>query len=719
MNNFLASLKMKFEPAISWHKAVTDKAWLAPVKGKNHLIFAMIMIALAVFASAHMRHWQFDQWNSERDSYFLGDTPLFTTTDASYFLNGAKSIKETGKSNSFSALRQYPANRDQPENTDHSLFAEPLLSVMLAYLAPDASQESLLKTGNKMLPWTAAFTAICIVLAFGAAGFWAVGAVAAIGGSLSMSYLVRSSAGRIDTDQLNLGFFYLVTALVIWAAKIRPIGLAIGVVIIAGLTNNLYSWWWSKDILSWGFLGGLVWLSFAIHGDWRRTAGLAALFIVTSGTFWSGGGVSVSGFVGDGANIGDLILPNTYSTITELAKIPIGEVLYSLTGDVWIGIIALIGLAAWAFVHPVIAIVFLPALMLAVLNTVFGNRVIFFSAPLFWFGVGWVILTSGRFLADKFLAGANNADTLSDKSQKVQVLASAIGIIIGLSIAYLSSGNPITRPYVPQTSFSVPVVDGFKRVGDYAAEQAASGQSKKDPVIATWWDYGYAATLFSNAATLHDGGSQRGLPTHMFARALLSGSQYETARIIKFMANEEPEALAAKGASNERINQAFIDGPRQDTADIYLVLTLQMARWMSSISSLGMWDVTTGQPINVGGGSNVLSYQRLRCNGSSAAVTCNGQLYDFSKGTIDGQKALAGAVQTNNGRVGPRANYDVKSGFYVQLHSINDRPFEDQIIKPVLFGSTFNQLFFLGAYDAEYFTPVFDAFPHYRVYKVN
>lgn len=692
-----------------WHTQATDKIWLTPVKTRNYMIFTIVMIVLAVLAAAHMRHWQFDQWKADKATHYLENTPLFSTTDASYFLNNAKAIKETGSGLVFQKKRSYPSINDVVPSDKTTLLDEPLLSVILAKLSPDSSNESLLTTANNLLPWTAALTALAIVLAFGAAGFWAEGAIAAIGGTLSFSYLVRSSIGRIDTDQLNLGFFYLVTALIIWAAKSKNLAQSVGITILAGLTNNLFSWWWPKDILSWGFLGGLVWLSLACHRDWRRTVALTVLFVMTSGTFWSGGAVTVTEFTSNVTDTGSLILPNTFNTITELARIPFGDVLSNLTGDVWLGLIALIGLGGWAFVNPVIAIIFVPALMLSMLNIVFGNRVIFFSAPIIWFGIGWLILTSGRFLAHRVITST------PDKATKIQPVVSAVAISLGFAIAFLSSGNPLTKPFVPNPSFRAEIIDGFRNVGALAKQE----QSTRQPVIATWWDYGYAATLFSGLPTLHDGGTQRGIPTHFVARALLAGSQYETAQILKFIANEGAAGIVANANSKESLNQAFIDGPEKDEAEIYLVLTLQMARWMTSISTLGLWNAHTGQPVLTNNGTNRVNFQTIQCTGSGNKATCNGQVYDFSAGTIDGQPILISALKTNNGIVGPQAQYESQSGYHVQLHDINGKPFETQVIDPVLSNSTFNKLFFLGAVDEAYFTPVFDAYPFYRVYKVN
>ena len=60
-----------------------------------------------------------------------------------------------------------------------------------------------------------------IAVCFGAAGYWTEGAIAGLGGGLSAAYLVRSSIGRIDTDQLNLGFMYLMFGLVTFAGRAK------------------------------------------------------------------------------------------------------------------------------------------------------------------------------------------------------------------------------------------------------------------------------------------------------------------------------------------------------------------------------------------------------------------------------------------------------------------------------------------------------------------
>ena len=71
-----------------------------------------------------------------------------------------------------------------------------------------------MSAGHHLLFFSIAVTGLAIILAFGATGYWIEGTVAAIGGGLSSAFLMRSSIGRVDTDQLNLGFIYLLFALV-------------------------------------------------------------------------------------------------------------------------------------------------------------------------------------------------------------------------------------------------------------------------------------------------------------------------------------------------------------------------------------------------------------------------------------------------------------------------------------------------------------------------
>ena len=73
-----------------------------------------------------------------------------------------------------------------------------------------------------MIPYTAVITVIAIFIAFAVTGYWLEASVAAAGGGLSIA-IISSSIGRIDTDQLNLGFLYFMFAMVLCASKSKNI----------------------------------------------------------------------------------------------------------------------------------------------------------------------------------------------------------------------------------------------------------------------------------------------------------------------------------------------------------------------------------------------------------------------------------------------------------------------------------------------------------------
>ena len=697
------------ERLLSWHRHVMDRPWLVVSGHRIIHVTSAVLICLALFASAHMRVWQYDQWSDAQDIYYVEDFPAYSTTDAAYFLLVAQEIKTHGTSKDLSRYRSYPDSIDNVPALERSILDEPLLGVFISYLSPNASLESLSMTAHGLLPISVMLTALAVILAFGAAGFWNEGAIAALGSSLSSAFLGRTSAGRLDTDQLNLGFFYLIIALIIGAGRVKNIWLALMLCGAAAAVTHLFHWWWPKPILNWFYLLGLVWLTYCFSRSLTRTALLGVVYLALISTLNFGPSVYVSEFTATITSFGQMKLPNTFDAIAELEVLSAGEFLSALMGNVWLGGLAILGIAGWVCVSPVFAVIFIPAICLAAMNTVFGNRVVFFAAPVFWFGLAWFALTSGRYVVCRLIQG--NVKTPSTGFVGVQAcLAFAM-----LATTYFFSFNPLSKPYVPDTAFSREVVEGFRYLGDHVRQT----ENQRQPVIATWWDYGYTASLFSKLPTLIDGGTQRGPKTHLLARALMSRDQGESARILKFIGNDGTDGVVQNSASNAALAAAFLRGPTNDRLDIYLVLTNKMSQWMPSITALGLWDSETGTPLPVHRGSNQLFYGDLACTGNGALINCSGRRYNLQEGTVDGRAVLSGAVQTDDGRRGASIDYPNPSGFYLQFNRLGGKAWSDQLIHPRLYHSTFNRLFYHGDFNPDHFTPLIDAYPYYRVYKIN
>ena len=127
-------------------------------------------------------------------------------------------------------------------------------------------------------------------------------------------------------------------------------------------------------------------------------------------------------------------------------------------------------------------------------------------------------------------------------------------------------------------------------------------------------DYGYASTFLNNLPVLHYGGAVNTATTHFVARALLDNKQAASLGALKFLANEGSKGIHSFN-NLQTLQAAFSDAINTPSPDILVVVTEQMAGWMSSISKIGNWDIETGTPITPRGnntGPQVL-YEPLNC----------------------------------------------------------------------------------------------------------
>jgi undecaprenyl-diphosphooligosaccharide--protein glycosyltransferase len=218
---------------------IARRTWLQPLSGRVYICAACLLVIFAAALNYDVRQRQFAVWKANPHITHLDDMPLFSTADAPYFMRIAANLKRhdsapavsPGKISPGTALhgRASPDPQITPQITPQTGLHEidlqarpqaadndeefnrwqdaPLLTAVIAVLAKDDSRAEIAKAGHLLIPVSAALTVIMVAFTFGMAGYWLEGAVAVLGGGLSFSYLSRSAAGRIDTDQLNLGFF--------------------------------------------------------------------------------------------------------------------------------------------------------------------------------------------------------------------------------------------------------------------------------------------------------------------------------------------------------------------------------------------------------------------------------------------------------------------------------------------------------------------------------
>ena len=689
----------------AWHSSRFLRPWLGPLPLTRGLILAALVLAVvAVFANVKVRYDQGQIWKANPEITEIAGAMSFSTADAPYFLGHAAAAEAGLSPDDYLRKRNYPNGEIayQQRDDDDPAAKRPLLSTLISWLAPSSSPGELLMAGHTILLVSAGVTALMIILAFGATGYWLEGAAAAIGGGLSSAYLGRSSFGRIDTDQLNLGLMYLMFGLVMMSARSRTMLTTLFWCIAAGATASIFMAWYGKPELIWMAMAAYFWLLIVLQRNVRTTALCLALFYAFAPVTLPNPFESI--YVQTHISDGDFLFPNTIDTITEVARVSVTEILVRAAGSVEMGLVCLIGLALWAARHPVMAIAYGPLAAFALLNFLIGNRAIFYSAPIFWFGAAFLMTSAARFVTE---AMSSQPDTVT-QTRAISSPASIAAATLSLVFAWVN----VPSDYVPRPSFPKPVLEGLVKLENIATSEAS--------VVATWWDYGYASLFLNKLPTLHDGGSQTGPATHFFAQALLMSNQLKTVQTLQFLTRQGADGIQqynSKAALFHDVNQPA-DG---NVPDIYLVLTGQMDGWISTISQLGNWDIETGKPIRLpdNNGASHVEYFGLGCNYRSfpSAITCGNVNFDFDRGLMNDAPAVTGWTHANSGVAQNVRRYDDDAPFGVQTLQINNR-LTSQLMHRQLYDSSYNKLFHLGLIEAPGVTLVYDDYPHIRIYKI-
>ena len=669
-----------------------------------HILLILLAVLTAVILNWHVRDWQYDVWAQNEQTFHLKDgTRLVTTTDASYFLGVARSIKQGKSIQEYESSRNYP-NRLRPDialesSPKAAMFKFPLLSVLIAGIASDSSPKELLEAGHLLVLVTAALTALMISISFGVSGYWILGAVAAMGAGLCYAYLPRTGAGRIDTDQLNLGFFYLSMGLSYLTSQSKKTVSAILFSSLAGITMFLFCWWYQKPIFALLFLLHLTLLSFIAGRQPIFLLLKIVPFIILSGVLTQDISFT-SSYLTENIQQAKLVLPNAHSTITELRKIDFFLETERMLGSIFLLPPSLIGLACFAILRPLKAIAFTPVFGFWVLSDFVGNRTLFFVAPLLWFGVGWFTHQVFNLLLVRFKALTPLVPQLST-------------VLISTVLVYTSS--PVK--YVQAPTFTPEVIDGFSLLKGYEAEERA--------LLITWWDYGYAANLFGDFVTLHDPGVQNSLSTHLIASSLLSDKPSEVQGLYNLFSHDDwPSRLQSFDTAEEM--SSYLSGiPRQKTdLNTYVFVSEQMEDWMISIGKLGFWDPFAGTPTRQ---AELLSNYgffptTLKCESmnSNEVVTCGNNKIDLKRGQINNLNIVSKIVVTQDGSsTGRRIFNQNENSFVVHIKKSAGKADELVLVSAKIFASLLYQLLHFGPENNFGLELVIDAYPSHRIFKLT
>ena len=686
--------------------------WMNSGTGWIYNLMAVGLILLAGLINYDARDSQWQEWQANKAVFFADGSPLVSTTDAGYFLSYAQDYQEDRFD--FPQSRSWPDNLDEPPEIDGP-FDIPLLSVILKHLADTFYQGDLLMAGNAMIPFTAFLTAIAIGVCFWVAGFPAEGAIAGVGAGLSHAYFVRTSIGRIDTDQLILFFIFLILAVILLACRQPDRRRGIFFILLAAGVFHLFHWWYDRPLFL-TLIPGVVFASAFMHRvGWKTCLIYTGLFILAINPIDVA--LSITPVILDGLGRLDLIstsitqsslsFADPAGTITELSNYSFTAVLNRITGSFWISLTGMVGAGIWMMLYPARGIIFLPFIGLGLMSTFVGQRFAFYAAPMIWFGIGWLVLTLIRALQSQ-IRHQISSDRISGQLPAIGV---GVAVILLLSSFQLTSIerrglNPV-RP-----SFPSPIIRDFTRLA--AIDQGQGG------VIASWWDYGYFAHFKTGLPTLHDPGSKGGGRTFLIARGFIDPNPNTLINSVRFLAQEGSDGIDENGQTLAILNKAIDASVQSASLDIpiYITVTGQMASWLRSMATHGLHNPANNTaPSEAALGE--YGYFPLRCQQTGEReLLCNNQKFNLNDGTVDGQPALSEVVKTENGFVRDAKNYNRPGRYTLLLEKTGENPTQVFIVPHRAWISSFNQLYRLGLHDETRLKLILDHFPAMRVYEV-
>ena len=693
------------------------------VEGLISILVLTLCIGLLAYKA---RDDQWNVWKANPDITFYNGSPLLSTADGPYFVGLAKYLSENKSLSLFNEKRYFPElDKELGDQKKIKNFVEPgffeisLLPRIISYFSKFYNNDLLL-TSNLLIPLSAFITAILISFFFLVLGFGYEGVVAGLGASLSQSIYVRTSIGRVDTDLLNIGFFYSIVALLtasILSNKIRDKFLLI---ILAGFSNFCFVWWYQRPGFFIPFLITLVLLQYIYKTGFKVSIIQIFLFSLFSGPLFvfgsleniiNFGSLYLSFFSSDAPKI-SLIFPDTFNTITELQNLEFSEYSNLIFGESkeLLMLFSILGLVIFLFFNLKIAVAILPAFIFLLMSIFVGKRFAIYAIPLYWFGVSYlffsvVILTIRIFKLSYYI-------NLNERLLKnIMTSFSALLLmffIVTTSISYCENDKFFNcKPkYTPMPSFSNNITEAFTLFKNEKFDSSS--------VIVTWWDFGYWLNYFSGLSSVHDGGSQRSPKTYLVAKSLTSTDQLKSYNMINYLLSSNLQKISNDTDKSYDFFNNKIANSKKINRPVYLFLSKEMIGWWSTITYLGNWDIINGKE------KNKTLFERIDCQPkSSVEMLCGNSVLNINTGTISNGNQLDSLVITQSGNQIRRYDYKDKRGEVSLLIDIveNNRSF--YVVSPKTLESTFTQLFLLNLPKNKFFSLIKDEYPSYRIFRIN
>ncbi|QAR34286.1 hypothetical protein EP073_12975 [Geovibrio thiophilus] len=647
-----------------------------------------IALALVFVVSAGLRYIQLERWREHREYYFVDKMPQMTTLDSYKWLRYADEYKKGSYYPSDDdRLMFYPDVKPKHEKI-------PMLSWLIAKLSV-FSDGNTYRTAVYLLPFLASLFIIPLGMYFYFTGIIPAGIAGGIAGSLGITYLVRSSIGRVDTDSMNLFFPFLSSLFILLAVEGKSSGRLFVHSALAGLSMWLFHWWYEHPGITLAYLGVFVLSLLVSRVNIRNAAVAVLLFVLFANPLHIYSGIH---HIFDFIKVyitptGSIVagFPDVYATITEAKRTEIGRVLVTLTP------VKLLSIAGLAFF--VICGIFnfrkmlplAPVFVLGLLVFKSSNRFGMFLAPFAGIGIGYAIFLLGKAVEDRIRV-----------REQIKTAALVCVTAAFMLLTYKSSFDFNPSPSI--------------EVGIYKQIKELKKAAPSDAVIYSWWDYGLAYE-YAGFTTFHDGMTQRTPKTYYIAKSLSSDNQEELYNTLAFLAAEGKtgiDRMLSEGKTPQDISAAAANNSLPVEDDKHVVLfTKDMLYKIGAISQLGTWDFETGK-------YTPFAVVNMRCTQKEGdVIICGEDRINLTTGLVNDALPLKSHTVTVNGKVFNSRKFPYSQGVHL-VESRWESGFTDfMILDDKAFRSNLVQMFVIGNVDSSRFTEIFNAVPFMRAFVVN
>lgn len=579
-----------------------------------------------------------------------------------------------------------------------------------------------------------------------------VGFIAALIGSVVVSYYNRTMTGYYDTDMLvvvipflvvclaidvlqseNNKFLFmapvLVSCTILWHPAVLHVGNGLFVMVLFYMIlferkNKAFYQFLSIFIISLMTLditiklvliGALNFLFVHFEKKLEVKVLIGIMFLAIFGYIVLGGHGWVMGILESGYftrvvinEIAPGIAFNYFevlNTVREAGHIPFETFAHRLSGSTIGFLLSFIGYCVFIYRYK-LAILSLPMVILGFFALRGGLRFTVFAVPLMAIGIAYLIIVMAQYFQNFF----------GEKIRKV-----VYGVFIGIATMLMLYPNleHIISYKVPTvfTKNEVQVLDTLNKV------------AQREDYVVAWWDYGYPIRYYSDVKTLIDGAKHGGEVNFPVSFAL-SKDQVSGANMARLNVEytERPKGGGLDMMIQEygekepidffnRLKEKNFTLPAK-TRDIYFYLPDRMINIFPTVALFSTIDLTTGKqnkkpffyPSNtiiekgdkIDLGSGVL----LDKNGSK--VTIGNQVLDVNSFIItqyDSSGKLTKSIQKSN---------PLGSAFVIYMKNYN----RFLVLDHEMFNSLFVQLYVLENYDPELFEATILT-PLAKVYKLK